>query len=211
MIILIDGYNLLRFIFPTIKGDLARQRIQFIKLLGFYKEKKQASVKELIVVFDAGPFSHATREIRGGVTVMFSGQRSNADDWIFDYVVAHKGYEILLVTLDRPLSARVKPFNVHCMDVDEFYNAVKDVLLENVENKVLSHQHDLQVYENDIDDDEITVTSDRAALNAMMEGASRMIQQKNDTDYSDSNKQKSFSRKDSKKNKHQARILKKIK
>ena len=75
MILVIDGYNLLKQIFPGIKESLEKQRLQFIRQLSYYKSKK-TDIKDIVVVFDAGPSSHATREVRSGIVVVYSGQKT---------------------------------------------------------------------------------------------------------------------------------------
>ena len=108
MIVIIDGYNLLKQVFYKVKGKLDAQRKHFIKQLGHYKSKKGDGIKEIIVVFDGGHFRHATREIHSGIVVVFSGQKSSADQWIAEYVEKHKGKEFLLVSKDRELISKCK-------------------------------------------------------------------------------------------------------
>ncbi len=208
MIILIDGYNLLRHIFPGVKGDLDKQRLQFIRLLGHYKKKKESVIKEIIVVFDAGPFRHASREIRQGIVVMFSGQNSCADEWIFEYVARHKNHEMVLVTLDRELRERCKPYHVESMDVAQFYHSVKDVLLETIDMHLVSGQSMIERYEKDDLDDFPEV--DQEALGLMMQHASIKIEKKDIDNGPALHKQKGVAHKDSKKSKSFNKVLKKI-
>lgn len=210
MIILIDGYNLLRHIFPGVKGDLDKQRTQFIRLLGHYKKKKESVIKEIIVVFDAGPFRHASREIRSGIVVMFSGQNSSADEWIFEYVSRHKHHEMVLVSFDRELRDCCRPFNVEPMDVDQFYHSVRDVLLEAVDTYVIKGPQDVQRYEYD----DVVLPEDfpqinQEALDIMMQNASLKVSKK-DTGELDAHKQKGTAHKASKKDKKFNKVLKKI-
>ncbi|MFH1831953.1 MAG: NYN domain-containing protein [bacterium] len=135
MIIIIDGYNLLRQVYPRVKGCLEGQRKHFVKFLAYYRQKKGQELKDVIVVFDAGPCSHATRDVCGGVVVMFSGQKSTADDWIEEYVERYKDQEKLLVTLDRELIRRCEKYNTVSMDVFEFYAIVKDSIIKGQECK----------------------------------------------------------------------------
>ena len=46
MILVIDGYNLLRHLFLKEKGKLDKQRKQLIRNLGFYKKKKKWDIEE---------------------------------------------------------------------------------------------------------------------------------------------------------------------
>ncbi len=211
MIILIDGYNLLRHIFPGVKGDLDKQRTQFIRLLGHYKQKKEAVIKEIIVVFDAGPFRHASREIRQGIVVMFSGQQSSADEWIFEYVERHKGYDMVLVTLDRELRDLCKPFNVESMDVAQFYHSVKDVLLEAIDTHLVPGQQEVRRFDDNsfmFDDDFPEI--DQEVLGIMMQQASIKVEKKDVTEKLFVHKDKGTPHKDSKKDKKFNKALKKI-
>lgn len=129
MIIIVDGYNLLKHLFHRVKGKLDKQRQQLIKELGFYKKKK-GKITEIVLVFDGGRESRATREILSGITVVFSGQQNSADDWIAEYVARHKDKEIILITRDRELISRsggVTPLNVA-----DFYDIVQNELLDEV-------------------------------------------------------------------------------
>src|SRR5579862_3602860 len=101
MIIVIDGYNLLKHIFLSDKKSFEKQHQIYIRQLAYYKHKKQAEIKDMLIVFDAGPERHATREVKSGIVIIFSGQKSSADAWITDYTKRHKGQEILVVTTDK--------------------------------------------------------------------------------------------------------------
>jgi len=149
MKIIIDGYNLLRNIYHKEKGKLEKQRDLFIRQLGIYRNKKG---NDLIVVFDGGLFGHATREIRSGVVIIFSGQKASADDWIFNYVQNNPNEELLLVTYDRQLKDRCKRFGADSLGVNEFYSILQDCLLGEVESdlkKDVSIGENIEKYEID--------------------------------------------------------------
>lgn len=209
MIILIDGYNLLRHIFPGVKGDMDRLRRQFIRLLGHYKYKKAYAIKEIIVVFDAGPDRRVTREIHQGIVVMFSGQQSCADDWILEYVIKHKQEHIALVSMDRALREQCKKYRVEGIDVAQFYHMVKEVLLDSVDQHLNKEHLDIQQYEQ-IDElwfDQVPMI-DQEALDALMRAASGKVQQKdNETLVA---RQKGMQHQVSKKEKKIQKMLKKI-
>lgn len=130
MIIIVDGYNLLKHLFPKEKGKLDKHRDLIVSQLGFYKKKK-ATIKEIVLVFDGGHWAHATREIRHGITVIFSGQKQNADDWIVDYVGRMKGEELMLITRDKELISRCSKW-VEAISVVDFYDIVQNALLDEV-------------------------------------------------------------------------------
>ena len=131
MIIIIDGYNLLKAVFHRVKGKLDNQRKHFVKQLGHYKSKKP-DIKEIVLVFDGGHFRHATREISNGIVVIFSGQKSTADEWIKKYVKNHKDFEMLLVSRDRELKSKCENYGADPIDVEDFYNLVQNAILEEI-------------------------------------------------------------------------------
>jgi len=151
MIILIDGYNYLRNVFHKEKGKLEKQREAFIRQLGVYKREKG---HEVIVVFDAGLFGHATREIKNGVVVIYSGQKSSADDWIYEYVERNKGAEIILVSYDRQLVDRCKRYGADSLGISDFKGVLQDLLLGQVELDMLGdipNYGSIEKYEKDDD------------------------------------------------------------
>ncbi|MBY0353058.1 NYN domain-containing protein [Candidatus Babeliales bacterium] len=173
MIIVIDGYNLLRHIFPKAKGLLDKQRQQLIKQLGLYKAKKKEGAKEIVVVFDGGTFGHASREVRNGIVIIFSGQKSSADDWIIEYTEKKKGEEILLVSLDRKLIQACEKYQAHSIDVFEFYTIVQDILLDTTSFQNPSPSTSIiQKYEPLEDLEDFSATIDQKSLDALMEAAS---------------------------------------
>ena len=125
MIIIIDGYNLLRAVHFRAEGKLTREREEFIAQLGEYKVLKD---HEIIVVFDAGPAMHATREIENGVVVQFSGQSSTADDWILEYVKREREKQKLLISRDRSLVDMCKEYGTEQFDPEVFYRRVLEVI-----------------------------------------------------------------------------------
>jgi len=137
MIIVIDGYNLLKAIFPREKGRLNKQRDKLIRQLGFYKKQKSDTIKQIVIVFDGGRISRATREIIGGIVVVFSGQKQSADDWIVDYVDRNKEKELMLVSRDRELIQNCKKRNVEVLKVLDFYSIMQERLLEGVEQDLI--------------------------------------------------------------------------
>ena len=150
MVIVIDGYNLLKQMFPRVKGQLDKQRHNFIKQLGVYKKCKKDSIKEIIVVFDGGLLGHATREIHSGISVIFSGQKSCADEWIIKYVNKNPSKSLIIVTLDKELIEQCKRDNVDVVNVFDFYNIVNNALREDIElNLKKSVKYDVQKYDFD--------------------------------------------------------------
>ena len=135
MVVLIDGYNLLRHCYPRVKGYMDVQKRHFLHDVAIYRHARSETVKELIVVFDAGERDHATREVKQGVVIIHSGQKSSADDWIVSYVARNSSQEIALITMDRGLKQRCG--NILTLDVDDFFSYVRSVVTATYEPKIL--------------------------------------------------------------------------
>ena len=168
------------------KGRLDPQRDMFIRQLGCYKHKKLGDIKDIILVFDAGPFSHATREIKHGIVVMFSGQKSSADDWIIEYAQKHRNDELLVVTNDRKILSASERCNAVTLSSNDFYHIVQKVLFEeHLENSLpeMKISSDIQKLEqgNYFDDDlEDLLQIDERTVDMLMEQSSFNLQQKDE-------------------------------
>jgi hypothetical protein len=98
MIVLVDGYNLLRQIHG--KQSNESQRSALVNLLGRYVHKRNHKV---VIFFDGGNAGIPYQEKQKGIVVWFSGHNTTADDLIIEYVETHKGKDMVVVTLDRDL------------------------------------------------------------------------------------------------------------
>ena len=196
MIVIIDGYNLLKQIFPGIKENLEKQRTIFIQRLAYYKAKKNKEISELIIVFDAGPSNHALRIIKSGIIVIFSGVKSSADNWILDFAERNQGKELLVVTLDRALREACEKLGADWLSVYDFYTIMQRNLLDEAAVAMetgVNQEHALEKYDpvdNDILREKVT---DTQALDLLMEQACVNISpDKGDDQNRVSNKSKSY-------------------
>ena len=213
MIVIIDGYNLLKQLFPKQRENLNKQRKQLIKQLSYYKIKKFEDITEIILVFDGGIFQHATREIHSGIIVIFSGQKSSADEWILNHVEKHKEKEILLVTLDKELISNCQQYGTDSINVFDFYKIMQNALLENAEEKLITKNaiDTLQKYKTSFEDNKDIPQIDNKALDLLMEQASININnEKKDDIYLDKKTRKSKTQKPSKKEKKLYKKIKKL-
>lgn len=122
MIVVVDGYNVLKKVHgPEISET---QRSAFVNLLGRYLKKRQHKV---LVVFDGGPFYYPSMEKQKGVAVWYSGQNQSADDLIITYAQEHRTKELLVVTLDGQLCAKVGESRAETVDPVFFYERVRSV------------------------------------------------------------------------------------
>lgn len=183
MIIIIDGYNLLHYVFPGAKGKRDNTRELLIRQMGYYKKKRSPGITQIIIVFDAGPFGHASREIRCDIIVMFSGQKSSADDWIIDYVGQHKNDDLLVVSMDRKLVEACESLGAISLGSVNFYALVQQAFLVNKNKK--EHETglatDLEVYDtSQYGDNEYPGDIDKEVLDFLMEQSSVIIDKKKD-------------------------------
>ncbi len=159
MIIIIDGYNFLKALFPKIKDKLTHQREQLIKSLALYREKKE---HEIVVVFDGGFSDKASREVHRGVVVVFAGQKRSADDWIVDYVKRNFGKEMMLISGDRGLAGRCRRFNIDVLEVHDFAKLLESVLLESIETSLSKKDDDI----SEIDSEALDVLMEQSGVNS---------------------------------------------
>lgn len=120
MIIVIDGYNLLKLIHGP---DLSEtQRSAFVNLMGRYIKKRNHKV---VVVFDAGPCTYPLKEKSHGVQVIYSGEYQTADDIIVNFVQDNSSKEIVVITKDREIIRHVTDVKKEVIDPQEFYTKVR--------------------------------------------------------------------------------------
>ncbi len=122
MIIIIDGYNVLKRFHGVTVSDA--QKSAFINLLGRYMKKRN---HRILVVFDGGPHFWPLVEKQKGVAVWHSGERQSADDLIIAYAHEHKNKDIVAVTADGEIVKKVGQADVQVIDPSFFYEKVKEV------------------------------------------------------------------------------------
>jgi predicted RNA-binding protein with PIN domain len=215
MVVLIDGYNLLRQIMPQHKRTPDAQKQHLIKLLSSYKAKKKKELKDVILVFDAGPFSHASREVKQGVSIIFSGQKSSADEWIIEYAEKHKELNILVVTKDRKLIQECTRHGTSSMDVFEFYSIMQNSILNDPQYLADTEKQAMTLQSDAIKYDELTCDilekfNKPLDVDLLMEEASITLPQK-DNSLASAKKNKGCSLALSKKEKKLYATLKKLK
>jgi len=174
--LIIDGYNLLKQVFPGQKNTLDHQKNVFIQHLAYYKKQKP-TLRDIIVVFDAGPSSHATRMVKSGIVIIYSGSRMTADDWIVQYVEQHRNNELLIITMDRELRKLCEKYNVESLDVHQFYALLQNTLIERgMPVPQGSQTTNYEKYESiPIDEFDSFDTIDKQAVDLLMEQASLQV------------------------------------
>lgn len=128
MILVLDGYNILKQVTSTTTSE--KERLHFINQLARYAKIKGHTV---VVVFDGGPTTWPSQELIQGVVVMYAGTRLSADDYIKQYMQAHKRREVLLVSSDRQLCLWVANLQIESMDAIVFYRLMHAVVEEHTQ------------------------------------------------------------------------------
>jgi predicted RNA-binding protein with PIN domain len=121
MIIVVDAYNLLRSVPPYKKTITDKERIHFIAKLSSYGRRKG---HKIVIVFDGGPHEWPFKEHMKTVTVVYSGIHESADDYIKEYIDAHRAKDLLLVSSDSELNDWAARLNVPSIDSSTFYQLV---------------------------------------------------------------------------------------
>jgi len=126
MILLVDAYNVVRFLYPSDRHAYDAQVALFLQKLSAYYRLKRGEVQDVVVVFDGGMFSHKTREVIGGLAVIYAGAGRKADDVLVHYAGQFRERG-LLVSNDRELGRRVLAHRTASIDVHEFWQLVGSV------------------------------------------------------------------------------------
>ena len=125
MIIIIDAYNLLRAVPPYKKTITDKERAQFISRLGAYGRRKG---HKIVIVFDGGQHEWPFKEHMKTVTVVYSGIHETADDYIKEYVQAHRAKDLLLVSSDAELNSFAAHVKIPSIDASSFNQLVYEAL-----------------------------------------------------------------------------------
>jgi len=123
MKLLIDGYNLLKYIYGPSIGE--QQRRAYTQTINSYARSSQ-SIKPWII-YDGGSEARPTQEVYGLVTIVYVGWKLTADDYIQDYINTkrHNHEELLLVSSDRQLALYADQHMIPSIDAALFWRLVQ--------------------------------------------------------------------------------------
>lgn len=172
MIIIVDGYNLLKQLFPAALVS-ERERHTFIMYMRSYARKKE---HEIVIVFDGGPYTWPTKEDHSGIRVVYSGVHESADDYIKYYIDRHTNQDLLLVSSDRELCVHADKRGIASINSLDFYHIIRTTMQESG-----------AAYERSADQARKLSDEDNAELDAIMHEASSKVMHKKDDakDYAD--------------------------
>lgn len=120
MIIIIDGYNLIKQIAgkPHVSNV---ERDKFVNQIAQYLRKQKF---DGIIVFDGGATSHPYRLNYQGITVIFSGYKEKADHVIMRLIDEHKNQELLVVSSDREIRNYAQERKKTSLAASDFYHQI---------------------------------------------------------------------------------------
>ena len=122
MILIIDGYNLLRHIDPHREVMSEHERTIFLHELKRYARRKK---HKIVLVFDGGGYQWPHKEMVNGIKVIYSGGRDTADAVIMRYILDHKTQDLLLVSSDHELNLFASKYDIPSIGADDFYPLFK--------------------------------------------------------------------------------------
>ncbi len=183
MIVFIDVYNVMKLFFFGRGEQFFKEKNLFIKSIGAYFNEKKTSINKIIIFFDGGTATHMTREVKNNVIVMHAGTRMSADDAMVDAVKKYQQKELVMVTNDRKLIARIHALHAAAivMESEAFWELVcKTIGQSKIEHKNnIAYSHGLKKFEQYDDTDAQNIFGD---LDFLMSMASMSVPEKNEDD-----------------------------
>lgn len=137
MLIIIDAYNYMKIT----SGDKRISERAEREFLDQFQKYIRNRGNRLMVVFDAGPSLYKGHDQIGGVHIVYSGQMHSADDVIIEYVQAHAGEDILVVSSDREIRDAAKSCDIVSISSSDFHKIFTRVL-EQYEDRELKISRD---------------------------------------------------------------------
>lgn len=194
MIIVIDGYNVLKQLISRDVTDAERK--QFIAQLGKYARYKK---HKIILVFDGGPYEWPHKERISGIKVIYSGIHESADDYIMRYLDDHRSRDLLLVSSDHELNVWSSRLEIPSMDSSDFYGLLQEALRVDVSDQEA------------LGGEVVKITDQESELDEIMQEASKVVPIKaEDVVASVKHDRSSPARKQSKKDRKLMKKLKKL-
>lgn len=134
MILLIDGYNLLKRL-EGAQEHTKQQKAAFRARLQRYALHKRHTIE---LVFDGGGNPYPSKEQAKNLTIWYSGYKQSADDVIRAYLDKHAHQaKIVLISSDRELRNHAARHAVESLSADEFL-----ALLRTAESAKIEQEHD---------------------------------------------------------------------
>ncbi len=124
MVIIIDGYNLLKQLDPGAYIE-DRAKDHLARSLGAYIKRRGHTI---LLIFDGGIYPWPIQESKAGIMILYAGHKRTADDYIKLYIAEHQKDDLLLVSSDRELCLWASKYDCASMNSLPFYSIIKDTL-----------------------------------------------------------------------------------
>lgn len=157
MLLIVDAYNLLKFMIKSPHVSKT-QHTRFINNLAAYALLKKL---DMLVVFDGGDSSKSEKLSYKGISIIYAGQKSTADDYIKTYVDNKKTKtDILVVSSDRNLCDTIILLGASTIEVAFFAQLLEGVVAPvSVKQKTVSTIIKTQNYESSSELDALMIAS----------------------------------------------------
>lgn len=165
MKLLIDGYNVLKMVYPHAHID-EHERDKFITRMIRYA---RLSGNTPYIIFDGGDDIRPTLYRQNGIIIVYSGYRESADTVIKNLLEEEQSNEVILISTDRELNKYAENFDIPSMDATVFYGYIRDRLNQH-DHKKTTHARQkgqLQKYEHQVSSHELDMLMEEAARNVM--------------------------------------------
>ena len=160
MIIIVDGYNVLRGVLDGREAS-EQARNQFLAQLGRYARRKR---HKIILIFDGGSSSMPEKTEQHGINLIYSGYVDTADDLIKKKLTDLHGKDVLLVSSDRELISWASKYDIPSIEAADFYELLQSALAAHPEVGVDVVINEIQLSDGAEQD-----------LDTLMEEASRVV------------------------------------
>ena len=123
MLLVIDGYNLLKFMAQSAMVSPA-QKSEFINKLALYALKKE---KRILAVFDGGSYHKPEKITHYGIDLVHTGYYMSADTYIKEYIASKNNLnEVIIISSDRELCSHLQALGGACLSVHLFAEALEE-------------------------------------------------------------------------------------
>lgn len=119
MLVILDGYNLLKQVFHTSSLNESERNSALTRIAARARVKKY----HVLVVFDGYHAEYAPRTVYGTTTVVYSGARRSADEYIIEYVRAIREH-CIVVTGDRALAQAIRSHRCEIMSPHLYWETI---------------------------------------------------------------------------------------
>lgn len=212
MVIIIDGYNLLKFIYK--KNYIEEYELnQFFSDLSNYVKRKKHYI---ILVLDAGPNYKSQVETKDWGKLVYSGKLQKADDYIMNYIeLEANSKNSIIITADREISNFSSKHNIISIKPKLFYEKLKSnysyqdkplYSVKSVSGKAIKFdKNQTGQYSGELNN--FNDLTEQNELDQLMQMGSQMLYYKDEEIYNSNLKQKNLNKNQNKKHDESKAVL----